>query len=257
MMKKAEFENYISLGFFCEVAEDLEKMGLRNQSSPFDWGISDFSHVIEAIENKFNGFMEYDNLSQDRGFQSRYYDEKYCFWFFHDFNKYKSLEKQLPEVKAKYNRRINRFYKTIESPTLFFRYICSKYRDENNKSIELSWIEDNYEHMLSVLKVFNPKNDIVFIGDDSLKSDKIKIYYVKIDEGDIVSRSPIINNTELYDILSLVDFPGKKENIERYIRKQKKKNCCILRIKNLFKVVFKKLFCRVYVHSKISSISSI
>lgn len=29
---ETEFKNFISLGYFCEVAEDLEKMGLRNTS---------------------------------------------------------------------------------------------------------------------------------------------------------------------------------------------------------------------------------
>ena len=44
------FKNYISLGYFCEVAKDLEKLGLRNQSSPFDWVISYFPNVINAID---------------------------------------------------------------------------------------------------------------------------------------------------------------------------------------------------------------
>lgn len=35
------YQNYISLGYFCGVAQDLEKLGLRNTSSPFDWCITD------------------------------------------------------------------------------------------------------------------------------------------------------------------------------------------------------------------------
>ena len=54
-----EYTNYVSLGYFCSIAQDLEKLGLRNFSSPFDWGISSFSDVISAIDNKFDNFMDY------------------------------------------------------------------------------------------------------------------------------------------------------------------------------------------------------
>lgn len=59
------YRHYISLGYFCEVARDLEKLGLRDYSSPFDWGISCFKNVIEAIDYEFEGFLDYANLSQD------------------------------------------------------------------------------------------------------------------------------------------------------------------------------------------------
>lgn len=52
MMMEKNYKNYISLGYFCEVAQDLEKLGLRNQSSPFDWCITYFPNVIDAIDKK-------------------------------------------------------------------------------------------------------------------------------------------------------------------------------------------------------------
>ena len=45
--------NYISLGYFCSVASELERYGLRGESYPFDWVISDFGGVVEAIQNNF------------------------------------------------------------------------------------------------------------------------------------------------------------------------------------------------------------
>lgn len=39
-MKK--YESVISLGYFCSVAIELEKMGIRNFSTPFDWLITDW-----------------------------------------------------------------------------------------------------------------------------------------------------------------------------------------------------------------------
>lgn len=54
--------NYISLGYFCSIAMDLEKLGLRNESLPFDWVISDFEGVSKrtiastlTIKSHFRG----------------------------------------------------------------------------------------------------------------------------------------------------------------------------------------------------------
>lgn len=81
------YSHYISLGYFCEVAQDLEKLGLRDASSPFDWGISCLKNVIEAIDCEFEGFLDYDNLSQDIANRAHYREDKYNFYFFHDFDK--------------------------------------------------------------------------------------------------------------------------------------------------------------------------
>ena len=52
-MLRSNYSNFISLGYFCGVAEDLERIGLRSFSSPFDWLITDFKGVIKLIENRF------------------------------------------------------------------------------------------------------------------------------------------------------------------------------------------------------------
>ena len=244
------YNNYISLGYFCEVAQDLEKLGLRNQSSPFDWGISYFENVIDAIDREFDGFMDFDNLSQNVNVRNHYREDSYNFYFFHDFSQYSSLEKQYEVVKNKYYRRINRFLQTIKQPTLFVRYISSEELDENNKSLELTWIEDNYDRIMSVLRRYNPQNNIVFIGDETVRSDAVKIYTVKRDEGDRVSRLPIVNNKELFAILSSVEFPGKEENIARYNKKQKRKRSLFTRINKKISAVFSRRFRKVYKHTK-------
>ena len=40
-MKNKEYKHFISLGYFCSVAMELERFGLRSESGPFDWVISD------------------------------------------------------------------------------------------------------------------------------------------------------------------------------------------------------------------------
>lgn len=244
------YKNYISLGYFCEVAQDLEKLGLRDTSSPFDWGISYFPNVIDAIDNQFDGFLDYSNLSQNTLNRAHYHEEKYNFYFFHDFDKYKTLDKQYEKVKEKYWRRINRFLDSIKEPTLFVKYISTEVLDENGKSNELIWIEDNYQYIISVLKSFNDENDIIFIGDETVYSDVLKIYSVNRDEGDKVSRSPIYNNNELFPILSNIQFLNKKENQERYMRKEKKRSSYLTRFRRKFISIVRKIFLKEYEHCK-------
>lgn len=245
-----EYTNYVSLGYFCSIAQDLEKLGLRNFSSPFDWGLSSFSNVIAAIDNKFDNFMDYQNLLQSIVHRNHYCDKKYNFYFFHDFDAYKSLDKQYQSVKEKYYRRINRFLKKIESPTLFIRYISTEELDDSGKSVELEWIEQNYQYIINVLKRYNPDNNIIYIGDESVHSDVIDVYHVTRDADDKVCRSPIYNNKELYDFLSTVSFPSRIENQKRYMAKEKKKHSLTSKIKNKVVVYYKKRFLTEYEYYK-------
>lgn len=245
-----KFANYISLGYFCEVAKDLECLGLRNQSSPFDWGISYFPNVMDAIENEFDGFLAFENLSQSVFARGYYREDKYNFYFYHDFDKYISLNKQYEKVKTKYWRRIGRFLQTIKEPTLFIRYISSEEQNENNRSVELEWIEANYPYILSVLKKYNSNNEIIFIGDESVVSDIIKVYHVQKDPGDTVSRRPIFNNTELLPLLSSFAFPGRESNMKRAQKKYKRQNNIFSRVKQKFMVKFGSHFYKEYLHEK-------
>lgn len=60
------FSNFISLGYFCSVALELERLGYRNFSNPFDWLISDFKGVLELIENDFENFLSMQYLFQNK-----------------------------------------------------------------------------------------------------------------------------------------------------------------------------------------------
>lgn len=250
-MNYSNFENYISLGSFCDVAGDLEKLGLRNQSSPFDWGISSFPEIIQLIENRFSDFMNIDNLYQDSNNRGHYKDKKYNFYFFHDFKSYESLEKQYPRVKEKYNKRIGRFYKSIQKPTLFFRYISSEPKVSVSKSSELQYIEENYTYIIHVLKSFNDQNEIIFIADETICSNIIDIFHTQRTPNDNVARSPILNNQQLCSILTKVKFPSKEANLLRYKAKYKKKHSFIQRKKVRFKALFTRYFLSEFKNSKV------
>lgn len=240
--------HYISLGYFCSIAMELEKLGLRSESSPFDWLISDFEGVIYAIRNHFEDFLNPKYLAQNSHNHAHYKNVKYGLQFFHDFNPYQPLQDQLPSVQNKYNRRIQRFYKSITEPTLFIRYINDK-PNAGNTSKELHWIEENYDSVIALLKSFNDQNEILFIANDGVTSQKFKIYNVQKDDGDSVARSPLTKDPALQEFFNNIDFPEKQLNIERYLQKQQQKKKSQAK-KKLFSLLTK-LFHKEYVHTQL------
>lgn len=248
MNKTKTYMNYISLGYFCEVAKDLAIIGLRDTSSPFDWVISDFDGVIYAMESEFDGFLDYFNLKQNSLHKSHYLDSKFGIYFYHDFSKYQSLQKQYSSVREKYYRRIRRFRKKITDPTLFIRYISNE-TINGEPSHELKWIESNYTRIMNVIKSFNPDNEIAFIGDEDLESNQIKIYTVKRDSNDVVSRHPIINNIELMKLLKCNISDSTNKNASRYKNQQRKRSSFLYKLMNKIRNLFIKFLNREYTHN--------
>ncbi|SHN65797.1 Putative papain-like cysteine peptidase [Butyrivibrio hungatei DSM 14810] len=247
---KKQYKNYISLGYFCSVAMELEKYGLRDYSYPFDWIISDFEGIVSAINDNFSDYLDYDNLYQSKKVRSTYLDQKYQFVFIHDFDKYKCLDSQLDFVREKHRRRIERFYEKITEPTLFIRYISDEASDENGKSKELLYIEENIDDILGTFKRYNPENDIIWIANQGVISDVIKIYHVVRDENDTCCRKPFDNSTELHQYFETVEYPMRKDNLLRYQRKQKKKNSYFTRICKKLTNKADSLLRKEYVHAK-------
>lgn len=134
----------ISLGQACNVAGALRDNGLRMQAYPFDWTVSPFSALYNAINDDFKNFLQEDSLSiriSDRYGVLDYYG----FHFVHDFpanqpnDAFAELigenhvtggiivdnwKEFLPTVKEKYYRRIERFKKAClgEEHVYFIRY---------------------------------------------------------------------------------------------------------------------------------------
>ena len=50
------YRHVVSLGWFCSVAEEIERLGLRNASYPFDWILTDWQTVAEMTEGTFTDF---------------------------------------------------------------------------------------------------------------------------------------------------------------------------------------------------------
>lgn len=231
-MKK--YKHIISLGFFCSVALELERINLRDCSSPFDWVISNFQAVLELINNNFDGFICLEYMQQYCNNPSFYFNKKYDIHFYHDFDKYKKCEYQIEKINAKYRRRIERFYKNIQEPTLFVRYI----KDQK----ECNYIESNFDEILANLRNYNIENNIIFISNDNIISSNLKIFKVNVDKGDSVARKFLEKNSELKKYLcsDLYDKQKRITNYRTYKTKEKKKKLikyprkCIRGIKKIF-----------------------
>lgn len=237
--KNKKYKHIISLGFFCSVALETERMGLRDSSMPFDWLISSWEGVEKLILNSFEGFLDDKLLKQSKEFPERYKNIKYDIWFFHDFNAYASLESQMEKVVNKYQRRIERFYQNIEESSLFIRYI----RDEE----ELRYLEKNIDRIEGIFRRYNPENHIIFIANNEITSDIIEIYNVEKDNDDSVARKPFDKNNKLYDyLLSVFDENSREKNRQIYITKQKQEKNFVTKYRKKIIRGVKKIFLKPY-----------
>ena len=236
-----KYDNFISIGFFCSIALELDRIGLRSTSSPFDWLICTADGMSRLIESKFDHFLDTDVLMQDSEQRNHYYNPMYGVWFYHDFDKYKSLEKQIGDVKEKYQRRISRFYNQICNPTLFVRYIAN--------FDEIVWWNENIDYFISMIKKYNSENDVLFIANECFDSDKFLIYHVKPDDNDSVARKPLDKNEELRNLLQFIPYSKRQENLSKYHKKQKNSMCkeMVMQLKK----AIKERFLKEYIHNQI------
>lgn len=150
--------HYVSLGSFCGVAMELDRIGLRQESLPFDWLITaDFDSVLWLIRNHFEGFLEKEDLYQEET-PDYYYSKRFQIHYYHEFIGTGSLEEQYDAVLEKYRRRIGRFYEIISSPTVFIRSCNGR---------EIEYIQKHQEEIESLLKSFNAENRIIYISADN------------------------------------------------------------------------------------------
>lgn len=186
--------NLVPLGYFCSVAMELERVGLRQFSLPFDWIISeDFNKVLYEIENGFEHFLDKNSFCQEYDVNPEYYyNEAAGLHFYHDFNPYKSFDEQYENFEKKYKKRIKRFFEIIKQPTIFIRYCTGE--------DEITFIKSNEEKINSVLQSFNIANKIIFITDNP-GDYRENFFYAEKDERDGVSRKFLRKNPELEKIL--------------------------------------------------------
>lgn len=118
---KGGYDAIFSLGDLCLTSIQLKKHNLRPYSGVLDWMASlDLSTVSKLLENKFVGFLEYENLRVIGYADSNICvsDDGYNIVSNHDFDgEHNTLEYlgSYFEVMEKYERRIQRFLDEMNS----------------------------------------------------------------------------------------------------------------------------------------------
>ena len=240
LLNKSLRYTFVSLGYFCGVAMELERIGLRSFSLPFDWLISgNFESVLRLIKNNFDDFLDPDFMFQEVSVNKNYYYNKVTdIHFYHDFSAYRSFDSQIDEVEKKYRRRIQRFYEIIQKPTIFIRYIASKN--------EAEYIAHHAEEIDFLLKSFHPENRIIYIADCLSEPIKgVALYCAKKDKGDEAARRFLEKCPDLKNALMNYSYPDRKANLKRYKQTRKKKWL------HKAGIALKKYFCKsTYTHNK-------
>jgi len=216
---KIKYEHIISLGFFCSVAIELESIGRRDASDPFDWVITDINTVNTLLRNNFQHLFHEKLLSRNTMYPYVVEHKEYKFDFYHDFKQNVDIKLQVASVSEKYLNRIDRFFQRIQEPTLFIRYV------ENN---EVDYWYNDANDLVNFMKSFNFKNEFILIVNDDAAIDLskiipgvIKVFCVEKDENDVVSRRFIKRNKALLDFISSIPYPTHRK-INNYIRYYKK-----------------------------------
>ena len=190
----------ISLGFFCGVAKELKRFGLRKKSFPFDWLITDGETAIEFIANDFSGFLDEDSLVRDVERPDIIHNKNCKTMFLHDFPVGKPLTEHLPANRKKYQRRIKRFYKTLRQGALCVRYMADQK--------ECDYWESTFTRLLSLLQQFNKNNEVLFIANSDVNSEKLYLYSVDKVPGGLVADFFINSNKQLFEDLILKNLRG-------------------------------------------------
>ena len=211
------YESVVSLGYFCSVASEIERMGLRTHSGPFDWqACVDFKKRIELIDTHFKEFFEHLNeegLYQKVSEPQIYFMKAVGVFLVHDFTMYKSLAEQLPAVREKYERRVASFYRQIAQKTLFIYYV--------NTDKDVDYINQNIDCIKSILRKFNPHNEIIFVANLDKHLDMTPTYYVVPDTGDVVARKFLNKNEELKLFLENLPFDEEQRRTNMKFHKKK------------------------------------
>lgn len=238
------YKNVVSLGYFCSVASEIERMGLRTHSGPFDWqACVDFRKRIELIDTHFEDFFQ--NLNEKGLYQLSnapysYFMKEVGVFLVHDFTMYKSLAEQLPEVKRKYERRVTSFYHQIKQKTLFIYYV--------NKDSDVDYINQNIEYIKTVLCKFNPSNEIIFVANSDKHLNVEPAYYVVPDRGDIVARKFLDKNEELRVFLENLPFDRRQRQINKKFHDKKELKKKLRKPYVKFKKYLDKIYKRPYIH---------
>lgn len=181
LSRKNSYDIIYSLGCNCSAAGFLNKHNLRVTSGPFDWWVlktpskENFAYRTQLICNHFANFLrkedlEYAQLTEEEPRDPYFHpyilrNSPGCYMP-HEFPVNEPMEKTYDMVKAKYDRRIARFYEKIQAASrALLVWICID---------EIGCDPDDIKrHCEEVCRTFGKTIDFLLIWqDNSMKLDQ-------------------------------------------------------------------------------------
>lgn len=125
-MRKIRYDSVFAIGHYCGTAMYMIRHGLRAMSGPLDWIGGDpngFANHVNLICRDFAGFMPIDRLvpvpnrhgPDDDPVHDYYRDDATKMLIYHDFPAGVPPAESYAEVRARFDRRIARFYATVRA----------------------------------------------------------------------------------------------------------------------------------------------
>ena len=169
------YKNYISLGYYCGPAASMEFHGFRRTSGPFDWYVSDYKGVIRSIDEKFEHFLEFENLQHVEGAPHFFNDVKYGFLFNHEIGIGKEPDRRYFSIKEKYQRRYQRFLQMLGEGCFLLRAV----KDQE----EIEYINENNQYINRLFCEYSQQNMVIYlISNNLIEENDIKFPYYKVDK---------------------------------------------------------------------------
>jgi len=190
---KRPYDAVIGIGSACDPTIHIKRLNLRKHSLPLDWVVSlSLSDVNKLLMNRFNGFMELENLqlkeeshfylddgtpvfSDDRFTMVKSYfveDTYYNIISVHDFPIIPNQEwsQTYPAFKEKLNKRIHRFLNIMNTSqsTLFVRWSATY-----TEAVELQTILHQLTNGLFHIVIINPIEDLPHIVETDWGLDRV------------------------------------------------------------------------------------
>ena len=135
-LKAQPYDEAVSLGYGCQVAHQLETFGLRKLAYPFDWFHTSYEGLISFIANKGKDFLTLKQINVVGIYPGdprclEVHDLLYGIISYHDFASNPVLM-NYAAVKAKYDRRVKRFFDLLNTNkrVLFVIQYCTRVQIE-------------------------------------------------------------------------------------------------------------------------------
>jgi hypothetical protein len=206
----------ISLGYGCQVIHNINKCFGKSESNFFDWLITDFKSVIYILKNINNkGLLSVDKFKKDEKkgrYNYRVENIDFKMISIHDIRETDEYMEKIHEFIIKYNRRIDRLKKFIESDEKIHFVHCIDHQYLNRY---IMTNEDIY-NFKKYLNDINPNNKCILhiaippkynnIDLNYLIQDNVYVYYlIDTKEGEISWTNENFNWNIIFDNIKKIN----------------------------------------------------